>query len=132
LLFWLSSALPEIIADNDTLLGESGMVPIEPRRNLPPPSAALPDTGLPFALVTSTVGVTFMSRGGGMLSSLMRGAVVVTLVTGETVTCALAAAGRQFLSPGTRWRRGCWGWGLELATLAEALESCEADAAELW
>lgn len=81
--------------------------------------------------MTSTVGVTFMSRGGGMLSSLIRGAVVVTLVTGDTVTCALAAAGRQFLSPGTRWRRG-WDVGLELATLAAALDSCEADAAEFW
>lgn len=109
------------------------MVPIEPRRKRPPPSAAAPDIVLPFGPVTSTVGVTFMSRGGGGIppSSDKRGAVVVTLVTGETVTWADAAAGRQFRSPGTRCLLG-WGWLEDDATLTAAEDSCDPLAAEDW
>jgi hypothetical protein len=34
-LFWLSSAFAEIIADSETLEGESGIVPMDPRRSRP-------------------------------------------------------------------------------------------------
>lgn len=132
---WLSSAFAATIADSETEDGESGIVLIEPRRGrLPPPSADGP-MDLPRAWEMSMEGIAVCEvkrgAGGGPIDSSVTvgllGMVVVTLVTGDTVTWAGAAVdGRQFCFPGTSVLRDCN--VLEICELIDGVWDEDADA----
>jgi len=106
------------MADRETLEGESGIVPIDPRRRRPPTALGRLDAGVtsmagtlacPYAVIRRIGGGAMLADDGGGVETRppsSRCTVVVTLVTGETVTWAGAAPdGRQLRSPGIKCRR---------------------------